>query len=220
MVTVRTLQAALAACVLLAANVVYAQAPASSDATTELAALLQLKGDPAKGQTIFTNCEDCHRKDASGRASGVFPRLAGQHATVLMKQLSDIRGGRRNNPSMQGMASTLSATDIADVTAYLQSLPVSVRTGKGPGAALTRGRQLYERDCAVCHGANGEGDAAKFYPMVAAQHYRYLLREVTSIRDGTRGNSDPGMVQFVKNYDAVDIEAVADFISQMPPPKQ
>ena len=47
---------------------------------------------------------------------------------------------------------------------------------------------------------------------ILAQHYRYLLREVTSIRDGDRGNSNPAMVQMVKNYEAVDIEAVADFI--------
>ena len=194
--------------------------PGATGGPNELAALLELKGDPAKGKAIFTPCEDCHRKDASGRANGVFPRLACQYASVLMKQISDIRGGRRNNPSMVGLAASLSLADIADVAAYLQSLPVSERTGKGPGAAVTRGRQLYERDCAVCHGGKGEGDAAKFYPMVAAQHYRYLLREVTSIRDGDRGNSDPAMVQMVRNYDAVDIEAVADFISQLPPPKR
>jgi cytochrome c553 len=56
--------------------------------------------------------------------------------------------------------------------------------------------------------------------MVAAQHYQYLLREVIAIRDGTRGNSDPAMVQMVKNYSPADIEAVADYMSQLPPPKR
>ena len=30
--------------------------------------------------------------------------------------------------------------------------------------------------------------------MVAAQHYSYVLRELGLIRDGGRGNSNPGMV--------------------------
>ncbi|MCM2253711.1 MAG: cytochrome c4 [Ramlibacter sp.] len=218
MSTPRTALFLLATGLLLAAHA-HAQAPVAENGPSEIAQLLELKGDAARGKVVFASCADCHRKDASGRANGVFPRLAGQYASVLMKQLSDIRAGRRNNASMLGLASSLSLADIADVAAYLQSLPVSERTGKGPGAAVTRGRQLYERDCAMCHGGKGEGDAAKFYPMIAAQHYRYLLREVTSIRDGDRGNSDPAMVRMVKNYDAVDIEAVADFMSQLPPPK-
>jgi cytochrome c553 len=215
----RAIQIVLATCVLVATSA-NAQDPAVKDPSNELAALLELKGDLDRGKTVFAACHDCHRKDASGRANGVFPRLAGQYASVLIKQLSDIRAGRRNNPSMQPLAATLSRGDIADVAAYLQSLPINQTHGKGPGGGVTRGRQLYDRDCASCHGGNGEGVGAKFYPMVAAQHYRYLLREVVSIRDGERGNSDPAMVQAVKNYSQVDIEAVADYMSQLPPPKR
>ena len=195
-------------------------AVAQSAGSGGLAALLELRADPARGKELFAQCAGCHRKDASGRANGVFPRLAGQYATVVIKQLSDIGGGRRLNPSMLPLVSELSGNDIADIAAYLQSLAVGDKNGKGPGAATARGRQLYERDCLACHGAGGEGDAAKFHPMVAAQHYRYLLREVASIRDGQRGNSDPAMVHVVKDYSAADIEAVADYMSHLPPPKR
>jgi cytochrome c553 len=215
-VITRSIQILLAFGLVLSATA-GAQTSGTASGPEELAALMALKGDPGKGKDVFKSCADCHRPDASGRASGVFPRLSGQYASVLMKQLNDIRGGRRNNPSMQPLASGLSRDDIGNVAAYLQSLPIGDKNGKGPGAAVTLGRQLYERDCVMCHGAKGEGDEAKFYPMVAAQHYRYLLREVTSIRDGERGNSDPAMVQLVKNYSATDIEAIADFMSQMPP---
>lgn len=197
-----------------------AQGPASSSSSDELAALLEMKGDAARGEQVFAACWDCHRKDASGRANGVFPRLAGQHASVLIKQLSDIRTERRSNPSMLPLALGLNRGDIVDVAAYLQSLPIGAANGKGPGNGVARGRQLYERDCTDCHGANGQGNAAKFYPMVAAQHYRYLLREVVSIRDGERRNSDPVMVKAVKNYSQGDIEAVADYMAQLPPPKR
>jgi cytochrome c553 len=219
MIPARAFQVLLAICLLLATNA-NAQAPEAKNGPSELATLLDLKPDAGRGMKVFTACWDCHRKDASGRANGVFPRLAGQHASVLIKQLSDIRSGRRNNPSMQPLASTLSRNDVADVAAYLQSLPISDKNGKGPGGGVTRGRQLYDRDCVSCHGGDGAGNAAKFYPMVAAQHYQYLLREVVSIRDGDRGNSDPVMVQAVKNYSRSDIEAVADYMSQLPPPKR
>jgi len=204
----------------LACLAAIAQTPAATHGQAELRALLAMPGDPARGKIVYTPCEDCHRKDASGRANGIFPRLAGQHASVIVKQVLDIRAGRRNNPTMLPLVaeSALSNADLASVAAYLQGLPIPSNNGKGPGTDLARGKQLYERDCASCHGASGAGEAAKFYPMVAAQHYRYLLREVIAIRDGTRGNSDPEMVKLVKPYSPAEIEAVADFMSQLPPP--
>lgn len=199
-----------------------AQTPAASNADAELRALLAMPGDPARGKLVFTPCEDCHRKDASGRANGVFPRLSGQHGSVILKQVLDIRAGRRINPSMLPLVTeaALNNADLAGVAAYLQGLPIAANNGKGPGTDLVRGKQLYERDCVSCHGARGEGDAAEFEPMVAAQHYRYLLREVIAIRDGSRGNSNAEMVKVVKPYTPAEIEAVSDYMSQLPPPRR
>lgn len=55
--------------------------------------------------------------------------------------------------------------------------------------------------------------------MVAAQHYRYLLREVVAVRDSSRGDSNAEMVKVVKTYNQAEIDAVSDYMSQMPPPK-
>jgi cytochrome c553 len=206
----------------LASFAATAQTTAASNGEAELRALLAMQGDPTRGKTVFTPCEDCHRKDASGRANGIFPRLSGQHGSVIIKQVLDIRAGRRNNPSMLPLVTeaALSSSDLAGVAAYLQGLPIAANNGKGPGTNLVRGKQLYERDCAACHGVSGEGDAAKFYPMVAAQHYRYLLRELIAIRDGSRGNSNAEMVKVVKPYSPAEIEAVSDYMSQLAPPKR
>ena len=86
------------------------------------------------------------------------------------------------------------------------------------GTALALGRSLYDKDCATCHGDHGEGQAKKFYPMVAAQHYRYLLRETGFIRDAKRHNANPEMVKVIKAYSDGDMEAVADYMSRLPPP--
>jgi cytochrome c553 len=186
----------------------------------ELAEALKAKGDPARGEAAFVACQGCHRKDGSGRTSGAYPRLSGQHATVLMKQISDIRAGRRNNPKMEPYVEDHLAApeDIADLAVFLEALPISSENGKGPGLNLNAGKEIFERDCAECHGQRGEGSAPKFFPMVAAQHYRYLLRELRFIRDGDRGNSNPDMVKVIKSYRDAQLEALADYMAQLPPP--
>jgi cytochrome c553 len=56
--------------------------------------------------------------------------------------------------------------------------------------------------------------------MVAAQHYRYLLRELVNIGDGSRKNSQADMVRVIKPYSQAELEAVADHMSRLPPPSR
>jgi cytochrome c553 len=60
-----------------------------------------------------------------------------------------------------------------------------------PPRSLT-GKAMYEKECAECHMKNGEGDKAKFYPVLAGQHYKYLLRQMTEIREGQTPQRQPG----------------------------
>lgn len=199
-----------------------AQIRVAVETSGELKAMLELKGDPLRGKAEFEHCSACHRKDASGRANGSTPRLSGQHASVILKQIDDIRGGRRINAPMKPFVDEpdLTAQAFADIASHLQGLPIVGARGKGPGTGLTRGQELFAKDCASCHGGKGEGRAERFAPMVAAQHYNYLLRELGLIRDGGRGNSDPEMVKVVKGYAADDLRAVADYMAQLPPPQR
>ena len=176
---------------------------------------LQLQGDIARGTEAFVICQGCHQRGATGTVSGAYPRLAGQHATVLIEQMSDIRSGARSNPKMRAFSEehVLSTQEIADIAAYLQALPLTPNLGRGPGNALARGQALYAKDCSGCHGERGQGQAQKFYPLVAGQHFKYLLREARFIRDGSRGNANPDMVRVIKNYSDDDLEAVADYMS-------
>jgi cytochrome c553 len=199
-----------------------ARAQDGSGVDAEVKRALEAKADPVRGKAEFEDCSPCHRKDAAGRANGSIPRLSGQHASVIVKQVIDIRNGRRVNSQMKPVLEdpTINAQVVADIAAYLQGLPIVGQIGKGPGTGLGRGKTLYDRDCAGCHGASGEGRAAKFFPMVAAQHYGYLLRELNMIRTGERGNSDPEMVKLIKPYSSDDLQAVADYMAQLPPPKR
>jgi len=213
---------ALSGLALLATGPALAQTPVAAPQAAAVQDVLALAGDAARGKVAFDDCAGCHRKDASGRATGAIPRLSGQHASVIVKQVLDIRSGQRINPAMKPHVeeADLGAQALADVASYLQSLPVAGRLGQGPGDGLERGQTLFARDCAACHGAQGEGRADGFFPMVAAQHYQYLMRELGLIRDGGRGNSNPGMVALVKGYSEADLQAVADHMSRLPAPRR
>lgn len=210
---------------LLTASVLPIQAQTPPTATDALrASVLALKPDPERGEAGFTElaCARCHRKDASGRSTSTTPRLSGQHAAVIIKQVLDIRSGLRYNPPMQPMVTEekLSLQALADIAAHLQALPVTGTLGKGPGSGVARGKELFGKDCASCHGAEGEGNAAIFAPMVAAQHYPYLVRELEFIRSGERGNSNPAMAALLKTYAQEDLQAVADYLAQVPAPER
>ena len=88
--------------------------------------------------------------------------LAGQHRAVLIKQLADIRALNRDNPTMYPFALPESIGDVqalADVTAYIQKLPMNPDNGKGEWAEgtaeFTQGKKLFDDNCIQCHGDNG-----------------------------------------------------------------
>jgi cytochrome c553 len=163
-----------------------AQVSVSLPTEGDLEATLALAGDVQRGKDAYAECQTCHRQDASGRAKFAMPRLSGQHASVLIKQLMDIRSDRRVNPDMREymLDSDLTLQDFADMAAYLQSLPMVGQIAQGPPELVARGQALYARDCVGCHGEHGEGRAELFFPMLASQHYTYLLRELDLIVTG------------------------------------
>ena len=185
----------------------------------ELERLLKCAGDKERGQVAYEICRGCHKNHAEGRPDAGYPQLAGQHVSVLIKQMADVRRGLRDNPRMHPFieASSVPLGEIPDMAAYLHSLPVPTSNRKGPGGDLARGKALYGKDCVSCHGDAGEGDAAEFYPKVASQHYPYLYRESLDIRDLMRRNANPKMVRVLKGYSDEDIEAVSDYMSRLPP---
>ncbi|MDP2786505.1 MAG: c-type cytochrome [Pseudomonadota bacterium] len=180
------------------------------------------KASAQKGATAYKVCKGCHKPDGSGLADAEYPQLAGQHVSVIIKQMMDIRSGRRDNPRMYPFSGDwiVSAEEIADIAAYLNQLPIPGSNGKGSAATLALGKSLYDKDCASCHGKNGEGDGKKFYPLVAGQHFSYLKRESRESRDQGRRNASPEMVKVLKSYSDSDIAAVSDYMSRLLPAKQ
>ncbi len=186
---------------------------------------LKLTGNLENGEEAYEVCGACHLPSGAGRPDGTFPQLAGQHSTVLIKQMADIRAGLRDNPTMYPFAATLiDPQELADVAAYIQSLCIPNAHGQYEDAdkmiQVALGRDLYQKQCQECHGANGEGDKEKFYPVIAGQHYKYLLRQMTEIRDGKRRNANPDMVKVIKPYTDQQLVAISAYQASLKMPGQ
>jgi cytochrome c553 len=112
--------------------------------------------------------------------------------------------------------------DLADTSAYIQSLCIPTDHGKYEGkdaaAQIASGKALYEKQCLECHGKNGEGQKEKFYPVIAGQHYKYLLRQMTEIRDGHRRNANPDMVKVIKPYTNEQLVAISAYQASLAMP--
>lgn len=188
---------------------------------SELETALAVKGDPVKGKIAYETCRGCHKANGAGRNDAKYPQLAGQHSTVLIKQMADIRSGLRENEKMHPFAAEEEVTTegLAHIAVYLAGLPIPSNNGKGNGEQLALGKTLYEKDCATCHGSRGEGNADKFIPRVASQHYGYMVRENKAIQSqtGKRRDADPKMVKAISGYSASDIAAVSDYMSRLGP---
>ena len=82
-------------------------------------AALFAQGAPDRGVPA---CASCHGDHGQGLAT--FPRLAGQHADYVVKQLGVFQRGeeRPDGAAMKVVAHGLTGDDIANAAAYLQSL--------------------------------------------------------------------------------------------------
>ncbi|MBS4098881.1 MAG: cytochrome c [Sulfuricella sp.] len=178
------------------------------------------KADPAKAQQIVnTICVGCHGADGNSPLAAN-PKLSGQHAGYITKQLQNFKSGERANPIMMGMAAGLSPEDMKNLGAYFNGQKpnggeVKDKALAEKGEKLYRGGNLSHNipACVGCHGQNANGIPAQ-YPRLAGQHADYIEAQLRTFRTGERAN-DPGkMMQGVaaKLSDA-DIKALAEYIS-------
>jgi len=175
------------------------------------------------GKEVFKLCVVCHQTESWGTVDGSYPQLAGQHRSVIIKQIADIRAGNRDNPSMLVIAQEKvmgGAQAIADVTAYIQTLPMTPKPGLGAGERLGKAERIYFRKCAECHGSNGQGDDERYYPRIQGQHYLYLLRQLKWIQQEKRRNANPEMAKRVNKMKESDLMILADYVSRMGPPEE
>ena len=182
-------------------------------------------GDASAGKDKSATCAACHGADGNAPVT-MYPKIAGQHAEYLYKQLKEFKlgmtsGGEegRADPVMGGMAMPLSDQDMKDLSAYFASLNMS--EGTTPEDVVEQGEMLYKAGdaergipaCAACHGPRGNGTSLAGFPKISFQHAEYLKAQLEKFRDGTRANDHNGMMRDIaKKLTDEDIEVLSKYL--------
>ncbi|MCH1929822.1 cytochrome c4 [Shewanella sp. A25] len=185
------------------------------------------EGNAEAGKTKVIVCSACHGMDGNSMID-MYPKLAGQHASYLQKQLHDFRsaaqsGGKdgRMDPIMSGMAMPLSDQDILDISAYFSSQAIQAADVKDVpdlGEKLYKGGDVARgiTACLACHGPEGKGGESAGFPALAGQHANYIKIQLTKFRDASRHNDLNGMMQDVaKKLSDSDIDALSKYLSSL-----
>ncbi|HAT26167.1 MAG TPA: cytochrome c4 [Gammaproteobacteria bacterium] len=181
--------------------------------------LLLAQADAAAGQAKSALCASCHGNDGNS-ALAINPKLAGQNAAYIVKQLMDFKSGVRADPIMAAMVLSLSEQDMQDIAAWYSSQTVSLQ-GENPDS-LELGETLYRAGnqeiavaaCSACHSPTGQGNAPAGFPSLSGQHAEYTLKQLKSFRTGERANDSNAMMRtIVERFTDKELEALASYVS-------
>jgi cytochrome c553 len=177
-------------------------------------------------EASVTPCFMCHDLDGVGDSAGAFPRLTGQAAFYMYKQLIDYASGARPNDVMTPIARQMTEPQMADVAYYYSVLdgPYAARPVFEP-EVLARGRQIAEdglpdddlQACKFCHGKAGAGDPPLF-PYLAGQYAPYTELQMQLFKRGVRANDPLAVMRDIaEELSDEDIRAVALYFEWLRP---
>ena len=186
-------------------------------------------GDAQAGQQKAAMCLGCHGVDGNSLVPN-FPKLAGLGEKYLLKQMQDIRDGRRPVAVMAGQVDNMTDQDLADIAAFYDS---QARSGSETDPEkLSLGRKVYlagiaERQvpaCAACHSPTGNGNGPAGYPALGGQHAEYTAAQLKMFRKGYEdptGRTNGGEAKIMRTtafrMSDMEIEAVASYIAGLQP---
>ena len=153
-------------------------------------------------------------------ASALYPRLAGQHADYIAKQLADFKSGRRKSDTMSGMAADLTAEEMKDLGAFFQKKPAT-RSETTDADLAGVGRYIFTKGntfsgvaaCVSCHGPKGHGTPQ--LPRLAGQQALYLENQLKQFNTRERNNDNAVMHSIASRLTELEVKAVANYISTL-----
>ncbi len=185
------------------------------------AALMLASGAAQANQIDFEDsapwevCALCHALDGLPPMAR-FPRLAGQRPDYIVKQVRDIRHGRRDNDGgqMQAIVTEVEDSDLAAIAAWFASQPAP-KPSEPEGDAVAGAKLFAAKGCGDCH--RTEPPARLTPPHIAAQHERYLAKQLADFRDGRRDNDPDGVMRAIASgLSDTDIAALAAYLAATP----
>ena len=148
------------------------------------------------------------------------PKLAGQSARYMVKQLQEFKSGARESAIMSSMVLSLSDQDMEDIAAWYSSQQPTIQ-GANPESIelaerLYRGgnSEIAVAACSACHSPTGKGNAPAGFPLLSGQHAEYTLQQLKNFRSGARQNDGSAMMRtVVERLTDKELEALASYVS-------
>jgi cytochrome c553 len=185
-----------------------------------LAGNVLAEGNADAGKAKAVVCGACHGADGNSPAP-TFPKLAGQHASYLLKQMKDIKSGARSVPTMAGQLDALAEQDLQDIAAYFAAQKMSPGAAKEELVAL--GQSVYRAGvrekgiaaCTACHSPTGAGNGPAKYPALGGQHADYIAVQLRAFRNDERTNDGDTRIMrdVASRLSDKELDAVASYAS-------
>lgn len=170
-------------------------------------------------EIVGGRCFICHGMEGEA-ASALYPRLAGQHADYIAKQLSDFQTGKRKSDTMAGMVTDLTAEEMKALGQFFQAKPAAHSSRVEPDLAgvgryiFTKGNQYSGvAACVSCHGAKGYGTPQ--LPRLAGQQALYLENQLKQFNTRERNNDNAVMHSIASKLTELEVKAVSSYISTL-----
>ena len=171
-------------------------------------------------------CSNCHGIDGNSTSPN-FPKLAGQQEAYFIAQLKDFRSHGRYDPEgfeyMWGISRGLTDEQIKGLAAYFaQQTPAP--NPPVHSERISAGKEIFEKGipsqnvpaCAVCHGAQGQGNAT--FPRIADQHADYIIKQLQVFQGTEQRPEGAVMKQITHSLTDENMQAVAAYLNSMPVP--
>lgn len=165
-------------------------------------------------------CATCHGAGGVG-ANPLFPKLAGQNADYLFRQIENFRSGVRTGPVMYYQLSDLTSEDVAALARHYSGLsrppPVSGQSRLEAAGKKIFGEGIPARGtaaCAQCHGDGGRGGGTM--PRLAGQHADYVADQLRRFQEGTRVAGQTPEHPVADDLTDDEILAVTRYIATLP----
>lgn len=170
-------------------------------------------GNPVAGKEKSALCQGCHGEDGNSAVPN-FPKLAGQFADYIARQINNFQTGTRKDPTMTEMAATVTdRRDLNDIAAYF----ASQKQMSGTPAKHEAGEKLASQyGCINCHGEMGKGRPANnaIFPVIGGQHKDYLVKQLNDFKTGDRDTDMSGtMSDLASRLTDAEIDAITEYFS-------
>ncbi len=196
--------------------------------------------DKDYAQEINQTCAPCHGRQGQGTADGVYPRVAGLDPVYLARQIQHFKDKTRINIPMLPYATEreLPEGDVKTIVAHFAQTELATKLGAGDTSApfdalsrlqeskavlnialypgdVDRGRRLYARECATCHGRDGYGDRERTIPQLAGQHSLYLKRQFEFFAKATRVHDSLEDAEIFKSFSSSEVDDILAYLSTL-----